>query len=76
MYRLTCEGCSYVLYSENKKIPNCPICRGRMFQEEIEVGEEDLEKEKCKVCDYEFFYSKKPFKCPMCDNTFEGASYY
>ncbi|MGD2247219.1 MAG: hypothetical protein PVF58_02355 [Candidatus Methanofastidiosia archaeon] len=70
-----CESCHTKVYTEGKKKPFCPVCRGRMFKKD-EPPPKETEKVHCPRCDREFRMIGNPFKCPFCDHNFRLGSYW
>ncbi len=75
MNAFECESCHTVVYSQDKKEPYCPVCRGRMFLKERELPK-DAKKIKCPGCEREFLMTREPFKCPFCDYNFSLGGYW
>lgn len=70
-----CESCHTVVYREGKKLPSCPVCRGRMVSKDAKMPK-SAKKITCPACDEEFYIEREPFKCPFCDHTFSLGEYW
>lgn len=70
-----CEGCHTAVYYEGKKLPYCPVCRGRMYKKDAKMPKE-AKKIQCPECDREFYMTREPFKCPFCDHSFSLGTYW